>query len=279
MLRSFYSGISGLRNFQTKLDVVSNNIANVNTTGFKKSRVMFQDIISQTLQGATAPAAPMGGINPKQVGLGASISSIDTTFNTGTPQTTNVKTDMYINGNGFFIVTPDNGTTLYLTRAGNFTLDAEGNLVNSQGMKVVGDDGSSTFNLKQYTGQKVVDFSIGQDGTIELLLDDGSKQTYGTKIGVAVVANPAGLEKIGNSLYRYTRNADTEPTLNANLITYPNNPAMGSGALWTGFLEMSNVDLSEEFTEMIIAQRGFQANSRIITTSDEVLQELVNLKR
>src|SRR5690606_23762358 len=128
MLRSFYSGISGLRNFQTKLDVVSNNIANVNTVGFKASRVMFQDVMSQTLQGATAPQGTMGGVNPKQVGVGAGISSIDTKFTNGSLMTTNYGTDFYIDGDGFFLVTGDGGETLYLTRAGNFKLDAKGDL-------------------------------------------------------------------------------------------------------------------------------------------------------
>ncbi|OJF17758.1 MAG: hypothetical protein A6D91_03330 [Bacillaceae bacterium G1] len=123
-----------------------------------------------------------------------------------------------------------------------------------------------------------MDYSIGADGTIEVLGSDGEKYILPYKIAMVVVQNPEGLLKVGNSLYQYTGNADTAASLD-DLITHPNDPTRGSGAIYSGFLEMSNVDLAEEFTEMIIAQRGFQANSRIITTSDEVLQELVNLKR
>lgn len=126
MLKSLYSGVSGMKGFQTKLDVIGNNIANVNTVGFKKSRVMFQDIINQNIAGATAPTNQSGGINPKQVGLGTKVASIDTIHTPGSPMTTNVGTDLAVDGDAYFVVSPD-GTNTYLTKAGNFSLDAQGN--------------------------------------------------------------------------------------------------------------------------------------------------------
>ncbi|CAM5788206.1 MULTISPECIES: flagellar basal body rod protein FlgG [Brevibacillus] len=272
MLRSMYSGISGLRGFQTKLDVIGNNIANVNTVGFKKGRVMFQDILSQNIAGATAPAdqGGKGGTNPIQIGLGSQMASIDTVFSAGSPMQTNLPTDLSIEGDGFFMVTPDDGTTFYYTRAGNFTRDSQGYLVNSQGLKLV-DSGGGTIQIPQDT---YVSYSIGKDGVVTTVDAQGALDTPFT-IGVMKFNNPGGLKKIGNSLYENTNNAGPFDGAPDTPIT----AAQAQVSIISGQLEMSNVDLSEEFTEMIVAQRGFQANSRIITTSDTVLEELVNLKR
>jgi flagellar hook protein FlgE len=273
MLRSMYSGISGLRGFQTKLDVIGNNIANVNTVGFKKSRVMFQDILSQNVRGASAPAEEggRGGTNPMQVGLGSNIASIDTVFNAGSPMQTNLATDLSIEGDGFFMVTPDDGTTFYYTRAGNFTRDSDGFLVNPQGLKLVSSDGG-VIQIDQAAG--IVSYSIGQDGVVTTVDDTGALDTPFT-VGIMTFNNPSGLKKIGNSLYENTNNAGARDDAPDTPVT----PAEAQVSVISGQLEMSNVDLSEEFTEMIVAQRGFQANSRIITTSDTILEELVNLKR
>ncbi|EJL47077.1 flagellar basal body protein [Brevibacillus agri] len=272
MLRSMYSGISGMRGFQTKLDVIGNNIANVNTVGFKKSRVMFQDILSQNVQGAGAPTdGGKGGTNPTQIGLGSSIASIDTVFSAGSPMTTNLPTDLSIEGDAFFMVSPDDGATIYYTRAGNFTRDSQGFLVNPQGLKLLNSD-AAPIQISQADG--VVSYSIGKDGVITTVDDAGALAADNT-IGVMTFNNPSGLKKVGNSLYENTVNAgarDEDPMT-------PVTPADARVSIIAGQLEMSNVDLSEEFTEMIVAQRGFQANSRIITTSDSVLEELVNLKR
>lgn len=272
MLRSLYSGISGMRGFQTKLDVIGNNIANVNTVGFKAGRVMFKDILSQKIAGVTAPG-DTGGVNAKQIGLGVTIASIDTIHTPGSAMTTNVPTDLRIDGDGFFAVSPNgDGEIAYLTRAGNFTLDANRNLVNADGMFVL-DSGGGIITLDE----EITAFSIAQDGEIIAVDEDGNAEGTDIRVGVAVVTNPSGLEKVGGNLYRGTTNADLEAVL--DLIGEANSAETGSGSIVSGQLEMSNVDLTNEFTEMIVAQRGFQANSRIITTSDEVLQEVVNLKR
>lgn len=273
MLRSLYSGISGMRGFQTKLDVIGNNIANVNTVGFKGDRVMFKDILSQTISGVSAPTDDRGGVNSKQVGLGVTLGAIDTIHTPGSAMTTNVVTDLRIDGDGFFAVSPNaDAETALLTRAGNFTMDANRNLVTSDGMFVLSSDGD-TIQLDE----EITAFSIAQDGELIAVDAEGNAEALDIRIGIVKVTNPAGLEKLGGNLYRGTPNADLELPL--DLIAEANDAELGTGAIISGQLEMSNVDLTSEFTEMIVAQRGFQANSRIITTSDEILQEVVNLKR
>lgn len=421
MMRSMFSGVAGLRNHQVRMDVIGNNIANVNTVGYKKSRVTFQDMLSQTIRGASAPQGGLGGSNPQQVGLGMTINSIDTIHTQGSSETTGKVTDMMVDGDGFFIV--GNGTNTYYTRAGNFDFDSVGNLVNASGLMVKGwtvnsatglidttqpitgiqipkgqaiepkATTNSTFignlNASATTGT-IVDApltiydSLGRawnmnirftknaaantwdvslnnapasgwapaiqmtagsqvmfnaDGSFNSVLPAGGIEIFGTPTGanaftagtasavdvtltgltqfavdsnvmlneqngyssgilngysvdksgvitgrfsngltkqLAQVAlanfnNPGGLTKAGENLYTASNNSG-QPDVGAA-------GSGGRGDIAPGKLEMSNVDLSQEFTDMIITQRGFQANSRIITVSDEMLQELVNLKR
>ncbi|MEK6459785.1 flagellar basal body rod protein FlgG [Heyndrickxia faecalis] len=254
MLRSLYSGVSGMKNFQTELDTIGNNIANVNTYGYKKGRVTFKDAISQTLASATP------GTSAQQVGLGSQIGSIDTVDTSGSPESTGRPLDFAITGDGYFRVADGNNT--YYTRAGNFYFDDNRRLVNSEGFTVLGTNGQAiTF------GANVKSFSVATDGTIT----DQDGNTIGT-ISIATFQNPAGLTKVGGNLYTTTNS-------NAGTVTVSQPGQNGAGTIKSGYLEMSNVDLSEELTNMIVAERGFQANTRIITTSDEILQELVNLKR
>lgn len=310
MLKSLYSGVSGMKGFQTKLDVIGNNIANVNTVGFKKGRVMFQDIINQNISGATAPTAVSGGINPKQIGLGTKISSIDTIQTPGSPMTTNVGTDLAIDGDAFFVVSPEVGGAEYLTKAGNFTRDAQGDLVNSNGFFVNGvykENGAvqqTPINITtdQISGLKITSYSIDSNGYINVVDENGNigklaimthdsdtnpttttngkyyintsptdNQDENISLETAVVPNPGGLKKIGNTMFEETGNSGVS---DVGRIEDTN-----GGSINSGVLEMSNVDLTEEFTEMIVAQRGFQANARTITTSDSILEEIINLKR
>lgn len=272
MLRSLYSGISGMRGFQIKLDVIGNNIANVNTAGFKAGRVMFKDILSQTIAGVTAPVDGRGGANPKQIGLGVSVSAIDTLHTPGSAMTTNVPTDLRINGDGFFAVkVTEDQEVPFLTRAGNFMLDSARQLVNGDGMLVLSSDGDPIV-----LDEAINQFSIAQNGEIIGINADGTSESTGIFIGLIKVVNPAGLEKVGSNMYRITANSSPEGEFE---LAVADDPEVGTGSIIAGQLEMSNVDLTSEFTEMIVAQRGFQANSRIITTSDEILQEVVNLKR
>ncbi|RIW36462.1 flagellar hook-basal body complex protein [Bacillus salacetis] len=396
-----YSGISGMKNFQTKLDVIGNNIANVNTYGFKKGRVTFKDTMNQTISGASAAQEARGGRNPMQVGLGSTLSTIDTIHTQSSLQSTGRPLDLAINGDGYFVV--KQGDAQFYSRAGNFYLDDNGTLVNGDGMKVqsyengvlqdikvnvnaqlpanttetismfgnlsnnavgnepfvqqinvvtaegkqmtldmkltpqgtpstnwsmqfVNQNGENPLTSDSYTidfsqdpvvapgtvtlpiadadgdgtAENTMDiemdysqltnlagdlsasadpdgntagslesFNIGSMGEINGVYSNGEITTIGY-LALAKFSNPSGLTKAGGNSFQQSVNSGT-PNINV--------AGEGRGTVVSGSLEMSNVDLSEEFTEMITAQRGFQANTRIITTSDEILQELVNLKR
>ncbi|RLL45322.1 flagellar basal body rod protein FlgG [Oceanobacillus piezotolerans] len=295
MLRSMYAGISGMKNFQTKLDVIGNNIANVNTTGFKKGRVTFQEMMSQTMTGAQGPVVNnntqvLGGINASQVGLGSQLGTIDNIQTQGFRQTTNNPLDFAIEGDGMFVLARDLVQTVVdfedmnisYSRAGNFYLDEDGNVVNPQGLYLIG------YAVNEGTGTPPVDtvdyglvtpinipdtaqsFSVQTNGTVNYIDENGNNRIAG-QVALANFSNPAGLLKDGGNLYLDSENAGFTG------LVVPEQE--GAASIISGSLEMSNVDLAEEFTEMITAQRGFQANTRIITTSDEILQELVNLKR
>lgn len=457
MMRSLFSGVAGLKNHQTRMDVIGNNISNVNTYGFKTSRVSFQDMLSQTIAGAAKPEENVGGVNPKQVGLGMTVASIDRIFTQGSLQTTGNQTDLAISGDGFFVVA--NGDKKYYTRAGAFALDRDGNLVSpSNGLKVqgwmattdangiktvkpngstedivipvysknearetsyvrykcnldskrsvipanassqmiasaavttnidvydklgnphrmtmnfwhtgtnewtasaamtgadknltldvpaganqanqdnpsnriklrfspegkliaIGDEGTpddvnqgklianlnyrlngdptvrsirldmGTSGLIEGVTQfsspattKAVEqdgfsmgymesYSIDNSGIVTGVYSNGTKQVVG-QIAMAVFNNPQGLLANGENLFEVSNNSGLANTGTAN--------TQGRGKIVAGTLEMSNVDLSDQFTDMIITQRGFQANSRTITTCDQMLQELINLKR
>lgn len=393
MLRSLFAGITGLRSNQTMMDVVGNNIANVNTVGFKSSQTVFEDTLSQLVQGAGAPQGAQGGTNPAQVGLGVKLAGITTNFAQGAAQLTGRSTDMMIQGDGFFLV-KNGGETLY-SRAGAFSLDGSGQLVTPEGAVVQGWTGANgvinangspsgvkipigvqlppkpTANVKlggnlpagaavganvvasittydtqgtqhsmtysftntaanswnlvvtdganppsapsalvfnasgqltsassvtiggvaldlsgltQFGGAGTASalsqdgtaagslqtFSISPDGTLVGVFSNGLKQSL-AQISLATFNNPPGLEKVGGSMYRNSVNSG------APQLGVAGNG--GRGMLAGGVLEMSNVDLAAEFTNLIISQRALQASSKVITASDEVLQDLVNLKR
>lgn len=277
MIRSLYSGVSGMRGFQTKMDVIGNNIANVNTVGFKKSRVTFQDMLNQTVASASSgEVETRGGLNPRQIGLGSQVAAINVIHTPGSPISTNVTTDLLINGDGFFAVTPggEDQDEVFFTRAGDFTRDAAGNLVTAQGFLVLSSEGEPINIPEDY-----ISFSIAPNG--QVIGTDAAGVTGPIDdqfIGIARVTNPAGLNKVGGSLYELTPNAHQDVEDPRDLITSIDEME-GKTQIISGQLEMSNVDLTEEFTDMIITQRGFQANSRIITTSDTMIEEIINLKR
>lgn len=292
MLRSMFSAISGLRAHQTMMDVVGNNIANVNTSGFKASRATFEETLTQVQRGATPATAASGGTDPLAIGLGVRVSSTDSDFGQGSSQVTGRRTDVAIQGDGFFVI-ERNGQVLY-ERAGAFNIDADGNLVGRNGEWVLGGVAATpalnatvpppdisngdpsawepgdfqrvSIDLTQYE-----DVQIGSNGTVTAReISSGEMHTV-AQIAMARFANNEGLTRNGDGEFLAT------PASGQADIGWPNEG--GRGFLQAGTLEMSNVDLAAEFTNMIIAQRGFQANSRTITTSDEVLGELVNLKR
>ncbi|ALV22037.1 flagellar hook-basal body complex protein [Carnobacterium antarcticum] len=287
MLKSLYSGVTGMKNIQTKMDVISNNIANVNTTAFKTGRVRFEDMISQT------NARAQGGTNAQQVGLGVQVGSIDTVMSGGSLQSTGRPLDFGIeNGDNSFFTVKQGDQTFY-TRDGGFYKDNAGNLVTSSGLSVMGyTEGAPAVNDANFVidslgknpqpltinekltidGKEIElqDYVIDKDGFIVGTYSDENTYVLG-RVALTSFSNPDGLEKQGGNLYSKSANSG-EPTLGN-----PSDP--GYGSVRSGFLEMSNVDLANEFTEMIVTSRSYQANSRSITVSDTMLEELINLKR
>jgi flagellar hook protein FlgE len=398
MLRSLFSGISGLRAHEAMIDITSNNISNVNTVGFKASSAVFQDTLSQMVSAAGGAQAGNGGTNPAQIGLGVRLGGVSTNFNQGAAQVTGRSTDLMINGDGFFVVS-NAGERMY-TRAGSFSFDTEGRLVAPNGSVVQGwkatkgvvdttglaidvklpistlfppqettktsftgnlpaeadpgttitaavkgfdtlgaeqtislsftkvagtvwnvsvTDGTTTstdtvdfgqagdtpdktlitltgrpspatdveFDIAKVTSfaggstlapvnqngssmGSLSTFNISPDGTVVGVFSNGLKQTL-AQLTLASFNNPPGLDKVGESMFRDTVNSGA-PMLGVA-------GQGGRGMLQGNTLEMSNVDLGTEFTNLIVAQRGFQANSKVISTSDELLQDLVNMKR
>lgn len=291
MMRSLYSGVTGLRSHQTKMDVIGNNIANVNTVGYKASRVVFQDIYSQTVAPASASTVNRGGTNPQQIGLGVQIATIDVLNNESSSQYTGNTLDLAIDGDGYFVI--NNRGTITYTRAGNFYTDEDNFLVDSNGNYVQGyevdingdlvyrnaigvicaptDAGARLTMQRIYIDPDYYDVSVSSNGQV-VGLDELTSQSHVLgQLVLATFSNPNGLEKTGSNAYRTTVNSG-DPVYNT--------PGVGGvGVLNPGCLEMSNVDLTAEFADMIVTQRGFQANSRIITTTDEMLEELVNMVR
>lgn len=297
-MKSLYTGITGVKANQTKLDVIGNNVANVGTTAFKKSTLRFSDTLYQTNSFTTGPSERYGGANSHQVGLGVSVSGIVRHGLQGSLQATGRKTDLAMDGDGFFVVasgsgTPDDPYELSYTRDGSFSLDKNNNLVTLDGYRVMGKDidpvtGLPTGDLKPITipssveitkngakeDHKVVDYTFSSDGNgvLTLILDDGTKINQ-TMIEVAVFTNTEGLSAIGSNRFQPSPN-----TSDPIFMSVEGDSAL-YGKVTQGYIEMSNVDLSEEFTEMIVTTRSFQSASKIITTSDELLQEIINLKR
>jgi flagellar hook protein FlgE len=278
-----FSGISGLRTHQQRMDVIGNDIANVNTIGYKQSDVTFKEAYVNTLR-FPAPGSP--GL---QVGLGTQMGSIVRDFSGGILMETGQASNMGISGEGFFVVAePVAGGANYFTRAGDFLLDmdpATGRtyVINPDGKRLRGvltaNLGDPAPDMTGKTEADLVDltlpagttsFTIGVDGVIYASVNGAAPAVCG-RVAVATFDNTNGLGAIGNNLYVKTDSA--------NIHAFTNPGSNGCGQVFQGYLENSNVDLAREFTDMIITQRGFQANSKSITTSDEMLIELLQLKR
>lgn len=264
MLRSLYSGISGLKNHQVRMDTIGNNISNVNTTGYKSGRVNFQDALSQYYSNNAA-------IGQNQIGTGMKVSSINNNFTQGAMQATGRTLDLAIQGNGFFRV----GTDRY-TRDGIYYLKETAtadtyNLVNSDG-RILQGGGGANIQIAAAAGTTVGTLNIDSLGNISGTDSAGAALTVTNgQIALFTFKNPDGLKKEGGNLYSSTTASGTAV---AGFASATNNNTINSG-----YLEMSNVDLSQEMVDMMVTQRGFQANARTITVSDTLLEELVNLKR
>lgn len=275
MMRGMFAAISGLKTHQVMLDVTSNDIANVNTIGYKSARTTFKDSLNQVQRGASGPGGGSGGANAAQIGLGTQLGSIDNLMQGGATQPTGNPLDVAIDGPGMFRVAPSNANppaanaagTEY-TRAGNFTTNSEGYLVTQDGYYVQGRTAAGADTLLVIPPGST-NVSIGKNGDVSYVDGAGTRQSAGL-MSLATFSNSAGLERSGSNRWLQSANSGA-PTIGT--------PSAQLGFTAAGAIEMSNVDLAQAFTNMITAQRGFQANSRAISTADEMLQDLVNLKR
>ena len=285
MMRSMFAAISGLKQHQTMLDVTANDIANVNTLGFKANRVTFKDSLSQLQRGGAGQTPGQGGQNPAQIGLGVGLASIDTVMGGGALQTTGNVLDLAIQGEGWFRVgqgtAPAVPATIEYTRAGNLSRNDQGFLVTADGYYVVG-KAAGPAPAYAITGADALiniptgatNVAIAQDGSVSYVpLGGGARVTAGY-ISLAKFANEPGLQRAAGNRWL------ASPASGGEVVGTPGTTAAGTwGVTVSGTIEMSNVDLATEFTTMITAQRGFQANSRVIGAADEMLTELVNIKR
>jgi flagellar basal-body rod protein FlgG len=261
MLRSLYTAATGMEAQSLRLDVISNNLANTSTTGFKKVRAEFEDLLSETVQGAAAPD-PRGGTPPAplQVGLGVRTGSTTRSWTQGDMTNTGNKLDLAIEGTGFFRIQRPDGSLAY-TRAGNFRVDATGRLVTQRGEIV-----EPGLTLPPDT----LDLSIQADGTVSAKVSGRDAPQEVGRLELATFPNPAGLEAVGGNLFVQTVGSGEA------LAVRPGE--QGSGALSQGFLEGANVKAVDEMIDMISTQRAYELNSKVITTADQMLQRLVQMR-
>jgi len=262
-----------MKNHQVRMDVIGNNIANVNTYGFKSARCNFQDLISQSLRSPSAGDGTVGGVNPGQVGLGMTVAGIANNMQQGPTQTTGRTLDLAIQGNGYFIIKKNStDTDAFYTREGIFYVDNNGDLVNTNGYYVC-DDGGAIINVSASGNPAdISSITISDTGLINVT-DSAGTNTY--QIGLATFPNETGLVKAGQNLYQASAASGTAEMAVAGTT----GTGVANSRINSGYLEMSNVDLTDEFVAMITTQRGYQANARTITTSDQMLQELLDIKR
>jgi flagellar hook protein FlgE len=297
MMTGMYAAISGLDANQTMLDETANDLANVNTVGYKSASVTFADSLTQVMRGASGPTSSNGGTNPEQVGLGVQVQATINEMSEGAFQSTNNPLDIAIEGSGFLRVGPGSPkegalttglpTNLEYTRGGDLTTNTAGMLTTQSGEYVIGRNAlvaseSETGNTyeagKEDTYIQIPpgssNVSIGQDGSVSYTDENKESKTYLQRVtagylSLATFPNESGLERLGGSLWARTTNSG------APIVGTPDTPGFGSTI--GGELEMSNVDMATEMTNMITAERGYQANSRVISTADEMLATLVTM--
>ncbi|PAF44904.1 flagellar basal-body rod protein FlgG [Helicobacter sp. 11S02629-2] len=262
MMRSLYTASTGMLAQQLQIDTTSNNIANVNTTGFKKQRAEFNDLFYQVMQYAgTSTSETTLSPTGIEVGVGVRPGAINRVFSQGSPKETDNNLDLAITGNGFFQVQLPDGTLAY-TRSGNFKLDNTGNIVTSEGYLL-------EPQITVPADAKSV--NIGTDGTVSVVAGNGGQSTNLGQIQLATFVNPAGLHGLGDNLYMNTT-ASGDPIVGVGGTD-------GVGQIRQGFLELSNVKLVSEMTDLITGQRAYEANSKSIQTADAMLQTVNGLKR
>lgn len=260
MIRSLFIAKTGLEAQQTKLDVITNNLANVSTTGFKRSRAVFEDLLYQNVRQPGAQSSQQSNLpSGMQIGTGVRAVATERMFTQGNPQLTGNSKDVMVNGSGFFPVLLPDGTQAY-TRDGSFQSDANGRLVTSSGYAI---EPAITIPANAEA------ITVGRDGTVSVKLPGAAAPTQVGSLQLATFVNPAGLESRGENLY-----VETGASGNSNLNVPGTN---GSGVLMQGYVESSNVNVVEEMVNMIQTQRAYEINSKAITTSDQMLQKLAQL--
>jgi flagellar hook protein FlgE len=295
MMAGMYAAISGLDANQAMLNDTAANLANVNTVGYKASSMTFADSLTQVIRGASAPSKTNGGGNPVQIGLGVQVEATRNEMTEGSFQTTNNPLDVAIEGSGFLRVgegepgekapyTEGIPKNIQYTRAGDLTTDDKGFLTTPSGDYVIGRNAVATVteagtSYAPGTEDSFIrippgstDISIGLDGAVDYTDNNAESPTYGQRVtagflSLATFANEGGLERLGGSMWGATGNSGNP------LVGTP--ATVGFGSTIGGELEMSNVDMASEMTNMITAERGYQANSRVITTADEMLGTLI----
>jgi len=262
MIRSLFIAATGMNAQNLKIDVIANNLANINTVGYKRSRADFQDLMYQTLR---MPGAPSGEGNqiPSgiQVGLGVKPVSIQKIFQQGDFVTTDNNLDLVIEGDGFFQIAMPDGTIAY-TRTGAFKMDSDGRVVNSDGYPI-----EPAITIPEDT----LDINVGSDGKVTVLQANSDTVTEIGQIELTRFINPQGLKADGNNLFLPTDSSGEPITSNPG--------SEGIGTIAQGFLENSNVNIVEEMVNMIISQRAYEINSKAIQTADEMLQLANSLRR
>ncbi len=296
MMRGMYAAISGLDVNQTMLDSTANDLANVNTVGYKSSEVTFADALTQVQRGAAGAVGTTGGSNPLQIGLGVELNAVSPEITQGSLQSTGNPTDVAIQGTGWFRVgtgtpnpanlTANTPTVIQYSKAGNFTTNAAGFLTTQDGQYVIGKDAvaaGTAPNITYTPGANdtyilvppgSTNVAIGQDGSVSYTDQNSADATYGLTVNagylsLATFPNQEGLQRMGGSNWATTSNSG------AATVSTPG--VNGLGQTISGELEQSNVDMATEMTNMITAQRGYEANSKVITTADQMLQAVVNM--
>ena len=263
MIRALYSAGSGMNAQQINIDNIAHNLANSNTVGFKQRRTQFQDLLYQSLlQPGTAAGSQTVVPSGLQIGLGSRPSSNEVIFTQGSFQLTNNPLDLVIEGKGFFQVRRPSGEMAF-TRAGNFHLDRDGNIVTGEG---------NPLEPQITIPAQSKDITIAADGTVSYTLPGQTAAQVAGQIQIANFTNPGGLNSIGNNLFLPT-DASGEPT-----VSIPGGQE-GVGTLMQGYLEQSNVSIVEEFIGMIVSQRAYEANSKVVRAADEMYQQVNNMTR
>lgn len=292
LIESLNTGVSTIKAFSTGMKVVGNNIANVNTIGFKSGRVEYSDNFSNTLRRSAPNDGSGNGSNQvsKQIGTGVNTEVISANFNQGPLEDSGIKTDLAIVGEGFFTVRDSVSDRSFVTRAGNFRVDDAGYVVNSSGYRLQGWTGGDPDTAPSALGDIQIsytpassgdptfdNFDFSAQGDVQFQLSDGSSFTAAT-ILLQRFLDPQALNAEGNGLFT---GIDSAGALGGTTLTFANNEpgTNGLGVLRSGSLELSNTDLTQEFSNIIVAQRSFQAGARVVTVSDSIIEEIVNLKR